>query len=57
VLFLTGLLSYASWGPELGGRFNDPTPGKGILGFYLFEWPTRPAWLFWATQGTMSSVG
>ncbi|MEQ7128128.1 molybdopterin-dependent oxidoreductase [Actinopolymorpha sp. B11F2] len=51
VLFLTGLLSYAAYDPALGGRFNDPTPGKGILGFYLFEWPTRPAWLFWLTQG------
>ncbi|MGH3486943.1 MAG: molybdopterin-dependent oxidoreductase [Actinopolymorphaceae bacterium] len=51
VQFLTGLLSYASYDPWLGGRFNDPTPGKGLLGFYLFEWPTRPAWLYWVTQG------
>jgi DMSO/TMAO reductase YedYZ molybdopterin-dependent catalytic subunit len=50
VVFLTGLLSYAAYDPQLGGRFNDPTPGKGILGFYLFEWPTRPAWLYWLTQ-------
>jgi DMSO/TMAO reductase YedYZ molybdopterin-dependent catalytic subunit len=51
VLFLTGLLSYASYDPWLGGRFNDPTPGKGLLGFSLFEWPTRPAGLYWVTQG------
>jgi DMSO/TMAO reductase YedYZ molybdopterin-dependent catalytic subunit len=51
VLFVTGLLSYAAYGPGLGGRFNDPTPGKGLLGLYLFEWPTRPVWLYAVNQG------
>lgn len=48
VLFLTGLFSYAAYNPELG---NDLTPSKGVLGFYLFDWPTRPVWLYAANQG------
>ena len=48
VLFVTGLLSYAAYNPELG---NDLTPDKGVLGFYLFDWPTRPVWLYAANQG------
>jgi DMSO/TMAO reductase YedYZ molybdopterin-dependent catalytic subunit len=50
-VFLTGLLSYAAYNPRLGGPYNDLTPGKGFLGFYLFTWPTRPAWLYQLTQG------
>ena len=48
VLFLTGLFSYAAYNPELG---NDITPSKGVLGFYLFDWPTKPVWLYAANQG------
>ena len=48
VLFLTGLFSYAAYNPELG---NDLTPDKGVLGFYLFDWPTKPVWLYAANQG------
>ncbi len=48
VLILTGLLSYASYDPRLPG--NDPTPTHGLLGFYLFDWPTRPVWLYRVTQ-------
>ncbi len=51
VLFVTGLLSYAAYDPGLGGRFNDPTPGKGLLGLYLFDWPTSPVWMYAVTQG------
>ena len=48
VLFLTGLFSYAAYNPGLG---NDITPSKGVLGFYLFDWPTKPVWLYAANQG------
>ena len=49
LIILTGLLSYAAYNPELGS--NDVTPGSGILGFYLFDWPTKPVWLYQLNQG------
>jgi len=49
VLIVTGLLSYAAYNPNLGA--NDLTPDKGLLGFYLFDWPTSPSWLFRLNQG------
>lgn len=49
VLFVTGLMSYAAYNPEL--RSNDLTPEKGVLGFYLFPWPTEPYWLYRLNQG------
>ncbi|MGH4018393.1 MAG: molybdopterin-dependent oxidoreductase [Pseudonocardiaceae bacterium] len=58
VVFLTGLFSYAAYNPWLGGGFNnDPTPGKGLLGYYLFGWPTRPTWLYWLNQGLHVTLG
>ncbi|MGW7426003.1 molybdopterin-dependent oxidoreductase [Streptomyces sp. NPDC054813] len=56
VLFVTGLLSYAAYNPDLAPR-NDPTPDKGWLGFYLFTWPTSPYWLYRLTQGTHTVLG
>ena len=56
-LFVTGLLSYAAYDPHLGGAANDPTPHKGLLGSYLFTWPTHPAWLYQATQGVHVLLG
>ncbi|MFE2916512.1 molybdopterin-dependent oxidoreductase [Kitasatospora indigofera] len=56
VLFVTGLLSYAAYNPRLGA-VNDQTPGKGILGFYLFTWPTDPSWLYRLTQGVHVTLG
>jgi DMSO/TMAO reductase YedYZ molybdopterin-dependent catalytic subunit len=56
VLFVTGLLSYASYNPNLGGG-NDYTPGKGWLGFYLFSWPTDPAWAYRVNQGLHVTLG
>ncbi|NEE47643.1 hypothetical protein G3M55_23920, partial [Streptomyces sp. SID8455] len=35
LLFVTGLLSYAAYNPDLD-PVNDKTPDKGWLGFYLF---------------------
>ncbi|MCN9241075.1 molybdopterin-dependent oxidoreductase [Streptomyces sp. RY43-2] len=56
LLFVTGLLSYAAYNPGLGA-LNDQTPDKGLLGFYLFDWPTRPYWLYRLTQGVHVTLG
>ncbi|MCX5051786.1 molybdopterin-dependent oxidoreductase [Streptomyces sp. NBC_00201] len=56
VLFVTGLLSYAAYNPDLS-PVNDKTPDKGVLGFYLFSWPTDPHWLYRLTQGTHVTLG
>jgi DMSO/TMAO reductase YedYZ molybdopterin-dependent catalytic subunit len=56
ILFVTGLLSYASYNPGLG-RANDFTPGKGWLGFYLFSWPASPSWLYQLNQGVHVTLG
>ncbi|MEP6462337.1 MAG: molybdopterin-dependent oxidoreductase [Frankiaceae bacterium] len=55
IVFLTGLLSYAAYNPGLAG--NDKTPGKGLLGFYLFSWPTHPYWLYRLVQGVHVTLG
>lgn len=55
VVFLTGLASYAAYNPRLPG--NDPNPGHGWLGFYLFSWPSSPSWLYRVTQGTHVLLG
>ncbi|MFI1159564.1 molybdopterin-dependent oxidoreductase [Streptomyces sioyaensis] len=57
LLFVTGLLSYAAYNPDLPGGVNDQTPGKGLLGFYLFSWPTGPHWLYRLTQGLHVTLG
>lgn len=56
VLFVTGLLSYAAYNPGLS-PVNDKTPGKGILGFYLFPWPTSPHWSYRVVQGVHVTLG
>ncbi|MFD3583835.1 molybdopterin-dependent oxidoreductase [Streptomyces sp. NPDC058683] len=56
VLFVTGLVSYAAYNPNLA-PVNDQTPDKGILGFYLFSWPTDPSWLYRLTQGLHVTLG
>ncbi|MFF2810131.1 molybdopterin-dependent oxidoreductase [Streptomyces sp. NPDC058000] len=56
LMFVTGMLSYAAYNPGLG-RINDQTPDKGLLGFYLFDWPTRPPWLYRLTQGVHVTLG
>lgn len=56
VIFVTGLLSYAAYNPNLAS-VNDETPGKGLLGFYLFSWPTQPIWLYRLTQGVHVTLG
>ena len=56
VMFMTGLLSYAAYNPDLS-PVNDETPGKGLLGFYLFSWPTHPVWLYRLNQGVHVTLG
>ncbi|MCX4572703.1 molybdopterin-dependent oxidoreductase [Streptomyces sp. NBC_01571] len=56
LVFVTGLLSYAAYNPDLAPR-NDATPDKGWLGFYLFTWPTSPYWLYRLTQGIHTVLG
>jgi len=56
IMFVTGLLSYASYNPGLGG-VNDYTPGKGWLGLYLFSWPSDPDWLYQLNQGVHVTLG
>lgn len=56
VVILTGLLSYAAYDPGLGGS-NEQTPARGLLGFYLFTWPTSPVWLYRVNQGTHVLLG
>jgi DMSO/TMAO reductase YedYZ molybdopterin-dependent catalytic subunit len=56
VVFVTGLLSYAAYNPDLS-PVNDETPGKGLLGFYLFSWPTHPVWLYRLNQGVHVTLG
>ncbi|MFD7541713.1 molybdopterin-dependent oxidoreductase [Streptomyces sp. NPDC059819] len=55
LLFVTGLLSYAAYNPDLAG--NDQTPERGWLGFYLFAWPTDPYWLYRLNQGVHVTLG
>ncbi|MFD7919118.1 molybdopterin-dependent oxidoreductase [Streptomyces sp. NPDC059740] len=55
LLLVTGLLSYAAYNPDLPG--NDTTPDRGVLGFYLFAWPTDPHWLYRLTQGVHVTAG
>ncbi|MFG2603446.1 molybdopterin-dependent oxidoreductase [Streptomyces sp. NPDC048514] len=56
VLFVTGLASYAAYNPGLSPA-NDKTPDKGVLGLYLFAWPTHPVWLYRLTQGVHVTLG
>jgi DMSO/TMAO reductase YedYZ molybdopterin-dependent catalytic subunit len=56
VVVVTGLLSYAAYNPDLS-PVNDETAGKGLLGFYLFSWPTHPVWLYRLNQGVHVTLG
>jgi DMSO/TMAO reductase YedYZ molybdopterin-dependent catalytic subunit len=56
LLFVTGLVSYAAYNPDLS-PVNDKTPDKGVLGFYLFSWPTDPVWLYRLNQGVHVTLG
>jgi hypothetical protein len=54
IVIVTGLLSYVAYGPELGGAI----PGDvGVLHLPVFDWPTRPSWLFRLNQGLHVGLG
>jgi DMSO/TMAO reductase YedYZ molybdopterin-dependent catalytic subunit len=55
VVFLTGLVSHAAYNPQLGQ--NAVVPRAFDLQFVRFDFPTKPAWLYAATQGTHVTVG
>lgn len=54
VEFVTGLLSYAAYNPRLG---NPPNSAKGIFGLYLFNWVTKPSWLYRVVEGVHVMLG
>ncbi len=54
IVIVTGLLSYAAYGPALG----QAIPGDvGWLRLPHFEWPTHPSWLYRLTQGLHVVLG
>ncbi len=55
VVFATGLASHAAYNPRLGT--NSVTGGRSWLEWWLFSWPTRPSWLYAASQGTHVTLG
>ncbi|MDM3972714.1 molybdopterin-dependent oxidoreductase [Mycobacterium marseillense] len=54
IVILTGLLSYAAYGPQ----FGQAIPGDvGWLKLPSFQWPTHPSWLYRLTQGLHVGLG
>jgi DMSO/TMAO reductase YedYZ molybdopterin-dependent catalytic subunit len=54
VVIITGLLSYIAYGPQ----FGQAIPGDvGWLKLPMFDWPTRPSWLYRLTQGLHVGLG
>jgi DMSO/TMAO reductase YedYZ molybdopterin-dependent catalytic subunit len=52
LVIVTGLLDYVAYGPGQGIPAD-----VGWLHLPLFDWPTRPAWLFRLTQGLHVGLG
>lgn len=55
VVALTGFASYAAYEPGLGR--NNLIGDPGILDFFVFSWPSSPAWLYALTQGLHVTIG
>jgi DMSO/TMAO reductase YedYZ molybdopterin-dependent catalytic subunit len=54
LVIITGLLDYIAYGPQ----FGQAIPGDvGWLHLPVFDWPTRPAWLFRLTEGLHIGLG
>ena len=51
---ITGLLDYIAYGPRFGQAFPVHV---GWLHLPVFDWPTRPVWLFQLTQGLHVGLG
>jgi DMSO/TMAO reductase YedYZ molybdopterin-dependent catalytic subunit len=54
VVIITGLLSYIAYAPQFGQAIPDDV---GWLRLPLFDWPTRPSWLYRLTQGLHVGLG
>ncbi|MDW3848786.1 molybdopterin-dependent oxidoreductase [Micromonospora sp. BRA006-A] len=54
LVIITGLLDWIAYGPRLGQAFPSDV---GWLHPPVFDWPTRPAWLFRLTQGLHVTLG
>ncbi|NMH98328.1 molybdopterin-dependent oxidoreductase [Pseudonocardia acidicola] len=54
VVIVTGLLDYLAYGPQFGQAIPA---GVGPLQLPVFDWPTRPSWLFRLTQGLHVGLG
>jgi DMSO/TMAO reductase YedYZ molybdopterin-dependent catalytic subunit len=54
IVIVTGLLSYIAYGPQFGQAIP---PDVGVLRLPLFDWPTRPSWLYRLTQGLHVGLG
>ncbi|MEU4639418.1 molybdopterin-dependent oxidoreductase [Micromonospora sp. NPDC023814] len=54
LVIITGLLDWIAYGPRLGQAFPRDV---GWLHPPVFDWPTRPAWLFRVTQGLHVTLG
>lgn len=55
IVAVTGFLSHAAYGPNLG--MNQIVPRDQDLDFLLFDWPTSPSWLYALNQGLHVTVG
>ncbi|WAC91277.1 molybdopterin-dependent oxidoreductase [Mycobacterium sp. Aquia_213] len=54
IVTITGLLSYIAYAPQ----FGQAIPAEvGWLRLPLFDWPTRPSWLYRLTQGLHVGLG
>lgn len=54
VVIITGLLDWVAYGPQYG----QANPGVvGFLHLPVFDWPTRPSWLFRLTEGLHVGLG
>ncbi|ORV09970.1 molybdopterin-dependent oxidoreductase [Mycobacterium celatum] len=54
IVILTGLLSYIAYSPQFGQALPSHV---GWLRLPLFDWPTRPAWLYRVSQGVHVGLG
>ncbi|MEV5764003.1 molybdopterin-dependent oxidoreductase [Micromonospora sp. NPDC052213] len=54
LVIITGLLDWIAYGPHLGQALPRDV---GWLHPPVFDWPTRPAWLFRVTQGLHVTLG
>ncbi|MEU1968550.1 molybdopterin-dependent oxidoreductase [Micromonospora sediminicola] len=54
LVIVTGLLDWIAYGPRLGQAFPRDV---GWLHPPVFDWPTRPVWLFRLTQGLHVTLG